>query len=56
MRLRPRLHHRIRPTVERPDFSVKIPRIDPPSRGEYDFQSDDHQDSEGGVTICMVTS
>ena len=25
-------------TVERPDFSVKIPRIDPPSRGEYDFQ------------------
>ena len=35
-------------TVERPDFSVKIPRIDPPSRGEYDFDSDS-QNSEGGV-------
>ncbi len=36
-------------TVERPDFSVKIPRLNAPARGEYDFD-DDAQDSEGGVT------
>jgi LPS-assembly protein len=26
-------------TVERPDFNVKIPRVNPPMRGEYDFDS-----------------
>ncbi len=36
-------------TVEQPDFSVKIPRVNAPARGEYDFNSDS-QTSEGGVT------
>src|ERR1019366_8988522 len=35
-------------TVERPDFSVKIPRINPPSRGEYDFSALT-QNTEGGI-------
>jgi len=26
-------------TIERPDFSVKIPRVNPPGRGEYDFDA-----------------
>jgi len=26
-------------TIERPDFTVQIPRVDPPGRGEYDFHS-----------------
>jgi LPS-assembly protein len=37
------------PTVERPDFSVKIPRINAPERGEYDLAFD-FQESEGGVS------
>ncbi|HWF11720.1 MAG TPA: hypothetical protein VG297_24800, partial [Bryobacteraceae bacterium] len=37
------------PTVERPDFTVRIPRIDAPARGEYDL-SFDFQESEGGVS------
>lgn len=36
-------------TVEQPDFSVKIPRVNAPLRGEYDFSSDS-QNSEGGIT------
>jgi LPS-assembly protein len=36
-------------TVENPDFSVKIPRINPPERGEYDINADD-ENSEGGIT------
>lgn len=35
-------------TVERPDFSVKIPRVNPPGRGEYDFDSDS-QNKDGSV-------
>ena len=35
-------------TVERPDFSVKIPRVDPPARGEYYFESDS-QNKDGSV-------
>jgi len=35
-------------TVERPDFSVKIPRVNPPMRGEYEFDSDS-QDSDNGI-------
>ena len=34
--------------MERPDFAVKIPRIDPPERGEYEFSADS-QNSEGGI-------
>jgi LPS-assembly protein len=37
------------PTLERPDFSVKIPRINPPERGVVDL-SFDFQESEGGVS------
>ena len=36
-------------TVERPDFSVKIPRINAPALGDYDITSD-FQESEGGIT------
>ncbi len=35
-------------TAERPDFSVKIPRLNAPLRGDYDITSD-FQESEGGV-------
>lgn len=35
-------------TVERPDFSVKIPRINPPGPGEYDFSAD-AQNKDGSV-------
>jgi LPS-assembly protein len=35
-------------TVERPDFSVKIPRINAPTRGDYDITAD-NQESDGGV-------
>jgi LPS-assembly protein len=35
-------------TVERPDFAVKIPRINPPAPGDYDITADG-QESEGGV-------
>jgi len=35
-------------TVERPDFSIRIPRINAPVRGDYDISSD-FQESEGGV-------
>jgi LPS-assembly protein len=35
-------------TVEKPDFSVKIPRIDAPPRGEYYIDSDS-QEAEGGI-------
>lgn len=35
-------------TVERPDFSVKIPRPDAPARGDYDFAADT-QESDNGV-------
>jgi LPS-assembly protein len=34
--------------VERPDFAVKIPRVNPPGRGEYEFYADS-QNSEGGI-------
>ncbi len=34
--------------MERPDFAVKIPRIDPPGRGEYQFQADS-QNADGGI-------
>jgi LPS-assembly protein len=36
------------PSIERPDFNVKIPRVNPPARGEYDITSD-FQESVGGV-------
>jgi LPS-assembly protein len=36
------------PTVERPDFSVKIPRVNPPLRGDYDITAD-FQESVDGV-------
>jgi LPS-assembly protein len=36
-------------TAERPDFTVKIPRINPPAEGDYDISSD-FQESEGGIT------
>ncbi|HEX4277970.1 MAG TPA: LPS assembly protein LptD [Bryobacteraceae bacterium] len=36
------------PTIERPDFGVRIPRIDVPERGGYYIDSD-FQESEGGV-------
>jgi LPS-assembly protein len=36
------------PTVERPDFNIRIPRIDVPERGGYYIDSD-FQESEGGV-------
>ncbi|MDP9053811.1 MAG: hypothetical protein M3N93_05840, partial [Acidobacteriota bacterium] len=36
------------PTVERPDFNVRIPRIDPPERGAYNLAFD-FQESEAGV-------
>jgi LPS-assembly protein len=35
-------------TIERPDFSVKIPRVNPPGRGEYDFDTDE-QNKDGSV-------
>jgi LPS-assembly protein len=35
-------------TVEKPDFAVKIPRINAPMRGDYDITADS-QDSEGGI-------
>ena len=38
-----------RATVDRPDFSVRIPRINAPALGDYDITSD-FQESEGGVT------
>ena len=36
------------PTIERPDFNVKIPRIDAPARGEYDINAE-FSESAGGV-------
>lgn len=36
-------------TIENPDFSVKIPRVNPPARGEYNIAAE-FQDSEGGIT------
>jgi LPS-assembly protein len=36
------------PTIERPDFSVKIPRVNAPLRGDYDITSD-FQESVDGV-------
>lgn len=38
-----------RATIENPDFSVKIPRVNPPARGEYNIAAE-FQDSEGGIT------
>ena len=35
-------------TIERPDFSVKVPRINPPGRGEYDFDAES-QNKDGNV-------
>jgi LPS-assembly protein len=35
-------------TVERPDFAVKIPRIDAPMRGDYVIDADS-QNAEGGI-------
>src|SRR5437764_3610744 len=35
-------------TVERPDFSVRIPRPNAPARGDYDITAD-NQESENGV-------
>jgi LPS-assembly protein len=37
------------PTLERPDFNVKIPRINPPERGDIDIANADQQNSEGGI-------
>jgi LPS-assembly protein len=34
--------------VERPDFAVKIPRVNAPARGGYEFDSDS-EESEGGI-------
>ena len=35
-------------TIERPDFSVQIPRVNPPGRGEYDFDTDE-QNKDGSI-------
>lgn len=35
------------PTIERPDFNVKIPRINPPARGEYDINADFNESVDG---------
>jgi LPS-assembly protein len=37
------------PNIDRPDFSIKIPRPNAPAPGDYDMASDS-QDSEGGVS------
>jgi LPS-assembly protein len=38
-------------TVERPDFSVKVPRPNAPQPGDHDIDAD-HQDSDGRVRIA----